>query len=202
MEGETISGEAAPSSNFFFFVIYKIIWYLLFLKFTTYLLFFFWLPGIFLPCPVFSCGMQASIVAEHRLSCLMVHGILPPWPELEPASPAMEGGFSTTRPPGKSPSSVICWDKRKAEIMARLKKQGKGDPWQDRSKWHKSLKPELSLLAQQSASKKAVWQKKNHVTQRERPAVLKNVNLHVLIFFKNSISLFICFGHSTEYSGS
>ena len=149
----------------FFFVIYKIICYLLFLKFTTYLLFFFWLPGIFLPCPVFSCGMQASIVAEHRLSCLMVHGILPPWPELEPASPAMEGGFSTTRPPGKSPSSVICWDKRKAEIMARLKKQGKGDTWQDRSKWHKSLKPELSLLAQQSASKKA--EKKSCNTERK-----------------------------------
>ena len=46
----------------------------------------------------------------------------------------------------------------------------------------------------------SVGEKKNHVPQRERPAVLKNVNPHVLIFFKNNISLFYLFGLATPRS--
>ena len=56
--------------------------------------------------------IAASLVAEHRLqmrrlrSCgswaQLLHGMWdPPRPGLEPASPALAGGFSTTAPPGK-----------------------------------------------------------------------------------------------------
>ena len=37
------------------------------------------------------------------LSCTTAWGILVPWPGIEPASPALEGGFLTTGSPGKSP---------------------------------------------------------------------------------------------------
>ena len=55
-----------------------------------------------------SCGTQApecsgSVVATHQLSCPMACGILVPQPEMEPTSPALEGGFLTTGLPGKSP---------------------------------------------------------------------------------------------------
>ena len=36
----------------------------------------------------------------------MACGILVPWPEIEPASPDLEGRFLTTEPPGKSPGSL------------------------------------------------------------------------------------------------
>ena len=54
-----------------------------------------------------SCGGQSleckgSVVAQHGLSCPAVCEILVPRPELEPASPALEGGFLTTGQPGKS----------------------------------------------------------------------------------------------------
>ena len=57
-----------------------------------------------------SCIMQClslrhtgfSLVAAHRLSCPTVCGILVPWPGIEPTSPALEGRFLTTGPPGKS----------------------------------------------------------------------------------------------------
>ena len=45
-----------------------------------------------------------SLVEAHRLSCPMACGILVPQPGIEPASPALEGVFLTTGPPGKSPS--------------------------------------------------------------------------------------------------
>ena len=38
----------------------------------------------------------------HGLSCLAARGILDPGPGIEPSSPALEGGFLTTGPPGKS----------------------------------------------------------------------------------------------------
>ena len=40
-----------------------------------------------------------------RLSCLITCGILVSWPGIEPASSALEGGFLTIGPPGKSPST-------------------------------------------------------------------------------------------------
>ena len=54
-----------------------------------------------------SCGTQApehvgSVVAACGLSCPTACGILVPQPGIEPASRALEGGFLTTGPPGKS----------------------------------------------------------------------------------------------------
>ena len=55
------------------------------------------------------CGVQAlllrragSVVAARVLSCPEACGILVPRPRIEPASPALEGGFFTIGPPGKS----------------------------------------------------------------------------------------------------
>ena len=78
-----------------------------------------WHGLFFVSCPGFSlvvvcgfslssCGAQApgrvgSVVVAHRLSCPGACGILVPRPGIEPASPALEGGFFTTGPPGKSP---------------------------------------------------------------------------------------------------
>ena len=59
-----------------------------------------------------SCGSQAL---EHRLSSCGAWAYLLcgtwdlPGPGLEPVSPALAGGFSTTMPPGKSPAGVIFW---------------------------------------------------------------------------------------------
>ena len=57
-----------------------------------------------------SCSTQdlsfqraGSVVAACGLSCPVACRILVPRPGIEPASPALEGGFSTTGPPGKSP---------------------------------------------------------------------------------------------------
>ena len=54
-----------------------------------------------------SCGVQApgrvgSVVVVHGLSCPVACGILVPRPGIEPTSLALEGGFLTTGPPGKS----------------------------------------------------------------------------------------------------
>ena len=59
-----------------------------------------------------SCGVWApecvgSLVAAHRLSCPAARGILVPWPGIKPASPALEGRFLTTGPPGKSPVQLF-----------------------------------------------------------------------------------------------
>ena len=43
-----------------------------------------------------------SPVVAHGLSCPAACGTVVPWPEIEPASPTLEGIFSTTGPPGKS----------------------------------------------------------------------------------------------------
>ena len=52
-------------------------------------------------------GTWASLVVALGLSCPSACGILVPQPGIEPASPALEGGFLTTGPPGKSVSSVF-----------------------------------------------------------------------------------------------
>ena len=49
-----------------------------------------------------SCGLQDSIVVMFRLSCPAACRILVPHPETEPRSLALEGGFLTTGPSGKS----------------------------------------------------------------------------------------------------
>ena len=45
---------------------------------------------------------MGSLVVEGRLSCPAACGILVPWPGIQPASPALQGGFLTTTPPGSS----------------------------------------------------------------------------------------------------
>ena len=59
-----------------------------------------------------SCGAQApdhtgSVVAVRGLSCPTAFGTLVPQPVIKPASPALEGGFLTTGPPGKSYSLLL-----------------------------------------------------------------------------------------------
>ena len=52
---------------------------------------------------------QGSVVAEPRLSCPIAYGILVPLPGIETGPPILQGGFSTTRPPGKSPlTTILC----------------------------------------------------------------------------------------------
>ena len=54
-----------------------------------------------------NCGLWApectgSVVEVLEPGCPAACGILVPWPRIEPSSPALEGRFLTTRPPGKS----------------------------------------------------------------------------------------------------
>ena len=57
---------------------------------------------LFAGCAGFCCGAQASLVVACRLSCLVACGILVPQAGIELMSPALEGIFLTTEPPGKS----------------------------------------------------------------------------------------------------
>ena len=64
---------------------------------------------IYLAASSLSCFMQylslwhsASLVTVHGLNCSEPHGILVPGPGIEPMSPALQGGFLTTGPPGRS----------------------------------------------------------------------------------------------------
>lgn len=79
---------------------------------------FVYLAASRLGCSTFVVGplLQASLVAElrllslvgvHRLSCPKVYGIVILQPGMEPTSPALETGFSTTGPPGKSQSIFL-----------------------------------------------------------------------------------------------
>ena len=43
-----------------------------------------------------------SVVGAQGPSCFEACGILVPWPGIEPTSPALQGGFLITRPPGMS----------------------------------------------------------------------------------------------------
>ena len=54
---------------------------------------------------VVACGFFLSLVVARGLSCPVTCGILVPPPGIEPSSPALEGGFFTTGPPGKSLNS-------------------------------------------------------------------------------------------------
>ena len=68
--------------------------------------FFFFLAELGLLCCTwaFSSGLwvTGSVVVAHRLSCSTACGILVPQPGIKPASPALEGGFLTTGPAGKT----------------------------------------------------------------------------------------------------
>ena len=66
-------------------------------------LFFLWLHWVLVAAGrIFVAATGFSLVAVHRLSCPGACGILVPPPEIEPMSPALEGGFLTTGPPGKA----------------------------------------------------------------------------------------------------
>ena len=53
-------------------------------------------------CELFWFRCRVSAVAGYRLSCPSTCGLLVPGPGIKPASPALEGRFLTTGPPGKS----------------------------------------------------------------------------------------------------
>ena len=64
-------------------------------------------------CGAQALGAWASVVVAHRLSgcgtwAQLLHGMWDlPRPGIEPVSPALAGGFLTTAPPGKSPSTTF-----------------------------------------------------------------------------------------------
>ena len=65
-------------------------------------------------CALSGCSLQTlqsagSVVVARKLSCPMACGIFPR-PGIERVSPAFQGGFLTTGPPGK-PCSFLSWDK-------------------------------------------------------------------------------------------
>ena len=87
-----------------------------FIYFLYYYLFLFGYIGTLLQLRGF------SLVVACRLSCSGACGILVPRPGIKPESPALEGRFFTTRPPGKSlmvPSSRNLWQ------VASLRMSGK-----------------------------------------------------------------------------
>ena len=51
--------------------------------------------------------MGFSLVVACELSCSEACGLLVLQPETEAVSPALEGGFLTTEPPGKSPDGLV-----------------------------------------------------------------------------------------------
>ena len=59
-------------------------------------------PGSFLQCLGSLLGVYTSLVVALGLRCPKACGILVPQPGMEPTSPAPEGRFLTTEPPGKS----------------------------------------------------------------------------------------------------
>ena len=72
-----------------------------FISFHYLISFIFGCTGSSLLCAVF------SLVAMQGLSFPVACGILIPRPGIELTSPALEGGFLTTGPPGKSQKSVF-----------------------------------------------------------------------------------------------
>ena len=58
-------------------------------------------------CGLFRWGTRASLVVALELSCPGACGILALRPGIIPVSPALEGGFLTTGPPGMSPTCAV-----------------------------------------------------------------------------------------------
>ena len=67
------------------------------------------------------CTACGSLVVVRRLSYFKAIGILVPPPRIEPAYPALQGGFLTTGPQGKSPELVF--------LMGRSPLMVKMDSW-------------------------------------------------------------------------
>ena len=65
--------------------------------------------GLLSSCDTWAVEREGSVVVAHGLSCPEACRILVPRPGIEPTFPALEGGFLTTGPPGKSPTSFyVC----------------------------------------------------------------------------------------------
>ena len=102
-------------------------------------------------CGIFLCGTQASegagsVVAVLGLSCSRTCGILVPQLGFKPTSPALQGRFLTTGPPGKPLGALFLysfaqqeahnfWSPATCERVSD--KQCKNHPWswQDLTKW-------------------------------------------------------------------
>ena len=103
------------NNNFFLKEAYLSSSYFLFLVFI-YL--FIWPSRVLVAsCEIFlcstqlsRCGKQASIFVARWLSWSEASRTLTPRPGIESASPALQGGFLTTGPPGKSPP-ISSWIK-------------------------------------------------------------------------------------------
>ena len=65
-----------------------------------------------------------SLVMARVLSCSVACGILVPQPGIEPMSPALQGGFLTTGPLGKSPPLPLLFNVR--ENCTRMRLDGVG----------------------------------------------------------------------------
>ena len=63
--------------------------------------------GLLSSCGAWDPERVGSVVVACRLSCPAACGTLVPWPGIKPASPALEGGFLTIGPPGKSPQQLL-----------------------------------------------------------------------------------------------
>ena len=73
------------------------------------------------------CSAQVSLVVVCGLTCPTACGILVPQPGIEPMSPALEGGFLTTGPPGKSQNNVLLIRKLSEPYLDPDSKKSKGD---------------------------------------------------------------------------
>ena len=86
---------------------------------------------------------RGSVVVAHRLRCFVACGILGVRPGIEPVSPALQGGFLTTGPLGKSPPPPLLFTVREDCTRMSLDEVGEqyyvylgigwvlgGKPWQ------------------------------------------------------------------------
>ena len=67
----------------------------------------FWGRAVGVGCTGSSLQHLTSPAAMHRLSCPTAYGLLVPRPGMKPVSPAVEGKFLTTGPPGKSQEMIF-----------------------------------------------------------------------------------------------
>ena len=70
-----------------------------------------------LRCRARALEWEPSVAVAFGLSCSAACGILVPWAGSKPASPALQVGFSTTGPPGKS---LQQWLKKKKSSLTIL----------------------------------------------------------------------------------
>jgi len=61
----------------------------------------------FCSCSTWTLEYTGSVVVAHELSCSVARGILVPQPGMKPVSPALQGTFLTTGPPGKPPTNLF-----------------------------------------------------------------------------------------------